>query len=393
MYLNNSDQINTKKSTLNNSDSIENEDENDIMNQKESHKFLNPLSELDLSLSVSTNEIKDYKQKRHGICLSLSDHDRIKTFMSEFLIRGLIPYTEKTIRVLNDQIQSKKSILKGFSLSRKLFGSSSTSTTLKSSVSSSPIVSLSNVSLSMNSLDSSLGNNSTTSLTSGIVTFNNQFIHPNDDFNMRRLADLAFMFRLYDIEFNTNHSCKKEFTNFLNNIGNNQTNNEQLSNVRMYLAGSLEMATIANFMQNSSNDQHTASSSSSSLGISSSNSLASSLSLNKNINTQYIEESVQIYLNDCKNTLFSTRCTIFSTEIFRAMNLYSKAAYQFINLANDENDIRSSLFLEQAALCFLVQPQPWLRKYAFFMSLAAHRFNKIGQVSYIFVFDLDILIN
>lgn len=370
IYLNNSEQL--KLSEVNRN-SIENDEENDLYNrEKNSSLAANSLSDTDNNTALNF-KIKNFKQKKHGICLSLSDHDRIKTFFSEFLMRGLIPYTEKTLRVLNEQIQSKKSIFKGFSISRKLFGSSSVSSSLKTSSSSSPIVSLSNATLSISSLDSSLSN-SMTNMGSGIVTFNNQFIHPNDDLNMRRLADLAFMFRLYDIAFNNYHFCKKEFTTFINNFGNNQANNEQLLNIKMYLAGSLEMATISSFMQSAVNDQQT-----NTLGTSSTNSLAS-LSLNKSINTQYIEESIQIYLNDCKNTLFSTRCTIFSTEIFRATNYFSKAAYQFINLANDETDIRSSLFLEQAALCFLAQTQPWLRKYSFFMSLAAHRFNKIGQV-------------
>jgi len=60
--------------------------------------------------------------KPHGMCLALSDHDRIKTLISEFLQRGLVPYVERTIKTLNEQIQSKKSILKSFGISKRIFG-------------------------------------------------------------------------------------------------------------------------------------------------------------------------------------------------------------------------------------------------------------------------------
>jgi hypothetical protein len=51
-------------------------------------------------------------------------------------------------------------------------------------------------------------------------------------------------------------------------------------------------------------------------------------------------------------------------------------------LSSDESDMRSALFLEQAAQCFLAiqSPQPSIRKYAFYMSIAGYRFNKAGQV-------------
>ena len=47
------------------------------------------------------------------------------------------------------------------------------------------------------------------------------------------------------------------------------------------------------------------------------------------------------------------------------------------------SDMRNALFLEQAAYCYLgIQyPHPMIRKYAFFLSLAGHRFNKAAQVT------------
>lgn len=44
-------------------------------------------------------------QRNHGLCLSLSDHDRIKIFVHELGYRGLLQYIEKLMRYLNDQVQ------------------------------------------------------------------------------------------------------------------------------------------------------------------------------------------------------------------------------------------------------------------------------------------------
>ena len=43
-------------------------------------------------------------QRNHGLCLSLSDHDRIKIFIHELGYRGLLQYIEKLMRYLNDQV-------------------------------------------------------------------------------------------------------------------------------------------------------------------------------------------------------------------------------------------------------------------------------------------------
>ena len=41
----------------------------------------------------------------HGLCLTLSDHDRLRIFIHEFVVRGLLPYIEKMIRTLNEQVR------------------------------------------------------------------------------------------------------------------------------------------------------------------------------------------------------------------------------------------------------------------------------------------------
>ncbi len=348
-----------------------------LENNSELNDPLNRINDND-SVELVNNNIK-----KHGQCLALSDHDRIKTFISEFIQRGLVPYAERTIKILNEQIQSKKSILKSFSIPRRIFGggsSSGSSSLSPSSSKTSPVVTVSAAGLTSSTQNQLNGmNNINLNNSSGLVTItNNNFITTNDEFQLRRLADLAFMFRLYDLAYNSYHSCKKEFSNYVNS-NSSQTNSDQLMSMNFYLAGSLEMASISNFMQNFSNDLsfNNSSSMTSSQSTASISSLSSSSS--KSYNTQYMDEAIHLFLNTCKNAYFATRSTLLSTEALKANSLFLKAATQFINLSNDETDIRSALFLEQAAQCYLAQAQPWIRKYAFFLSLAGHRYSKAGQ--------------
>lgn len=41
-----------------------------------------------------------------GVCLTLSDHERLRIFINEFIVKGLISWAEKSIRTLNDQALS-----------------------------------------------------------------------------------------------------------------------------------------------------------------------------------------------------------------------------------------------------------------------------------------------
>ena len=48
------------------------------------------------------------RSKFHGACLTLSDHDRLRNFIHEFSVRGLLPYIERMIRILSDQVSPGK---------------------------------------------------------------------------------------------------------------------------------------------------------------------------------------------------------------------------------------------------------------------------------------------
>ena len=62
------------------------------------HASTTSLASRDLDMTESS------KNTQHGCRLSLSDHDRIKIFIHEFITRGIIPWTERTLRTLNEQV-------------------------------------------------------------------------------------------------------------------------------------------------------------------------------------------------------------------------------------------------------------------------------------------------
>ena len=44
------------------------------------------------------------KSTQYGCCLTLSDHDRLRIFIHEFIVRGLLPWAERMLRTLNEQV-------------------------------------------------------------------------------------------------------------------------------------------------------------------------------------------------------------------------------------------------------------------------------------------------
>lgn len=81
----------------------------------------------------------------------------------------------------------------------------------------------------------------------------------------------------------------------------------------------------------------------------------------------------------CRMAQFATRATLLSAECLKAKGLYGEAAHQLIRMTSEESDLRSALLLEQAAYCFLHSKPSMVRKYAFHMVLAGHRFSKAAQ--------------
>lgn len=63
----------------------------------------------------------------------------------------------------------------------------------------------------------------------------------------------------------------------------------------------------------------------------------------------------------------------------RAQGLFREATVPLMRASYEESPLRAALLLEQAALCYLQASPPLLRKFAFYMVLAGHRYNHAGQ--------------
>ncbi|KAK3085582.1 hypothetical protein FSP39_005648 [Pinctada imbricata] len=239
----------------------------------------------------------------HGMCLTTSDHDRLKIFMHEFCIRALLPWAEKQMRQFNDQLTSRKGIHRSiFSGAKRWFGGNKPSGQVAASQ-------------------------------------NTTVVYSSDapELQMRRLADLAFLFHMYDFAHHTYHAVKRDFNN---------------DNAWLHFAGALEMASISLFMANPREQKYP---------------------------YHYMETAITTYLQTCKNPLYATRATLVSTEALKSRLMHHEAAQQFIKLTSEDSDLRSALLLEQAAHCYINMEVPKVRKYAFHMILAGHRFSKTGQ--------------
>ncbi|KAG7280750.1 hypothetical protein CRUP_037680 [Coryphaenoides rupestris] len=136
------------------------------------------------------------------------------------------------------------------------------------------------------------------------------------ELQIRKMADLCFLVQHYELAYSCYHTAKKDFLS---------------DQAMLYAAGALEMAAVSAFLQAGATRPYPA---------------------------HYMDTAIQTYRDSCKNMVLAERCALLSTE---------------------DSDLRSALLLEQAAHCFINMRNPMVRKFAFHMILAGHRFSKAGQ--------------
>ncbi|KAB0396487.1 hypothetical protein E2I00_003023, partial [Balaenoptera physalus] len=157
------------------------------------------------------------------------------------------------------------------------------------------------------------------------------------ELQIRKMADLCFLVQHYDLAYSWYHTAKKDFLN---------------DQAMLYAAGAWEMAAVSAFLQPGAPRPYPA---------------------------HYMDTAIQTYRDTCKNMVLAERCVLLSAEILKSQSKYSEAAALLIRLTSEDSDLRSALLLEQAAHCFINMKSPMVRKYAFHMILAGHRFSKAGQ--------------
>lgn len=157
------------------------------------------------------------------------------------------------------------------------------------------------------------------------------------ELQIRKMADLCFLVQHYELAYSCYHTAKKDFLS---------------DQAMLYAAGALEMAAVSAFLQPGAPRPYPA---------------------------HYMDTAIQTYKDTCRNMVLAERCTLLSVEILKSQGKYADAATLLIKMTSEDSDLRSALLLEQAAHCFVNMRTPMVRKFAFHMILAGHRFSKAGQ--------------
>ncbi|CAG8787064.1 2327_t:CDS:2, partial [Racocetra persica] len=164
---------------------------------------------------------------------------------------------------------------------------------------------------------------------------NTIYLYNTPEAQMRKLADYAFMLRDYRPAHSVYDTVKKDFL---------------ADKAWKYYAGAQEMVGVCLLIAG-----------------------------NKLEVDHYFEQAVNAYLNRSKVPFYATRATLLYYELLKHKKLYKDAPTALVRLTGDDSDLRSALFLEQAAHAFLRCSKPMVRKYAFHLMLAGHRYGKCGQ--------------
>nr|KAG5712685.1 hypothetical protein BaRGS_029740 [Batillaria attramentaria] len=95
---------------------------------------------------------------------------------------------------------------------------------------------------------------------------------------------------------------------------------------------------------------------------------------------RYTKDAPELQLRRLGDLAFLFQMYEFSYNTYHAAKKDFNNDHAWLHFAGAlDADLSSALFLEQAAHCFICMSLPMVRKYAFHMILAGHRFNKAGQ--------------
>ncbi|KAL5971834.1 Trafficking protein particle complex subunit 8 [Taenia solium] len=257
----------------------------------------------------------------HGKRLSKQDHDKLRAFVNDFVTRILVPWTESTIKTLNDQAAHRLRKSRGlFSVTRKLFSQSSVNESVfLSSSQSDPNVSL---------LD---GANSATGAAS---------VYPDDapEQQMRKLADLLFLFQQYESAHQIYDLIKRDF---------------KQKSAWLHYAGTQEMSALSTYLQGAISQRQ--------------------------YPQHQMDDAILTYVTKCKNPDLALRAVLLHTEALKSRELFAETAVCCIRLADVGGFMAGGLLLEQAAHCNLRGKRPLLRHFAMRMALAGIRFARAKQ--------------
>ncbi|KAI8641827.1 ER-golgi trafficking TRAPP I complex 85 kDa subunit-domain-containing protein [Parasitella parasitica] len=256
---------------------------------------------------------------QYGRCMTADDVDNVKAMVREFTTQSMIPFMERNIQHWNEQVASARRGITGrlFGASRRLFGTSTRNPTTQSVQT-----------ITVYGPNVPVGANTLT-------------IYPYaaPEAQMRKLADYAFMLRDYKFAHTIYDTVRRDYAT---------------EKAYKHHAGTQEMMGICLLM-------------------------SSQPLTNKTDVDRHFELAVQQYLGRCRSPYHATRTTIIYYELLKARRLWKDIPTALVRMTGEDSDLRSGLFLEQAAHCFLRARKPMVRKYGFHLVMAGHRYGKASQ--------------
>uniref|UniRef100_A0A1I7ZCP8 Trafficking protein particle complex subunit 8 n=1 Tax=Steinernema glaseri TaxID=37863 RepID=A0A1I7ZCP8_9BILA len=187
----------------------------------------------------------------HGQCLNAEDRQRVTSMIEAFVNDALVPFAEKQMRTLSENLSGRRGFSKSiFSGMRKWVGSSSTG-----------------------------------QLGATPMTYSSE----STEMQLRRLADLAFLFGLYSYAYPIYHSLRKDFAT---------------DQAWLYHAGASEMAAISKFLS----EEQTI--------------------VFKDFPDHYMTSAMEYYMNSCGQNLLAVRSALLACLMFQELAAKEKVAEQ-----------------------------------------------------------------
>ncbi|KAI8381466.1 ER-golgi trafficking TRAPP I complex 85 kDa subunit-domain-containing protein [Radiomyces spectabilis] len=256
---------------------------------------------------------------QYGRYFTDDDIEATRSMVKELVVQSLIPFMERNIQHWNEQVASARRGLTGrlFGASRRFFGTSSRTASPQS----------------MQTIPAT-GPNVPPGMTTVMI-----YPYAAPEAQMRKLADYAFMIRDYKFAHAIYDTVRRDYAT---------------EKAYKYHAGTQEMIGLCQLIMNQP--------------------LASKNDVDRNF-----ELAVQQYLGRCRSPFYATRTTVMYYELLKARRMWREIPTALVRMTGEDSDLRSALFLEQAAHCFLRAPRPLVRKYGFHLVMAGHRYGKAAQ--------------
>lgn len=257
-----------------------------------------------------------------GLYLDEEDLKRIRNFIRELTAQSIVPFMERYVQHMGEYLANSRKGLTNrlFGASRKLFSSSSST--------------------------NSSNTNSGLATAGGYDAQSEFYPYSSIEAQTRRLADFAFTIRDYKLAASMYDMGRKDFSG---------------DKAHKHAAGATEMFGLSHLMLIFATRG----------GV---------VDVDSYLSQACTEYSFRSGPGMRVEETYALRATLLYYEAYRLLSYLRPAPPALLGMALSSEEVLSPLLLEQAALsCLQTKPKPALRKFAFHLVSAAHKYQACGQ--------------